>query len=200
MPLECLHMTVLEISHSKTEAEIEAFIAKLSTKATEICDYTYNHRARLVKPMLGYDDSAVALSFVPAADEDGIQNERTVADDSYTYHHLRRDIYSLIKESGVDIASRYTVPSAHLTIARLVGQEDFCQPGDNDILDATKMTLWIRKLEDMNAWLAQNYWPESSNSIAAGGEWVVGNEKGLDFRKGTLWYGGGETIHLGRGF
>jgi hypothetical protein len=28
----------------------------------------------------------------------------------------------------------------------------------------------------------------------------VGEERGLDFRKGTLWYGGGETVRLGVGF
>jgi hypothetical protein len=28
----------------------------------------------------------------------------------------------------------------------------------------------------------------------------VGQEKGLDCRQGTLWYGGGETIRIGKGF
>lgn len=200
MPPECLHMTVLEITHSKTKTDIEGLIPRLATKTTEICDYTLNHRARLVKPMLSYDDSAVALSFVPATAEDDIYKNDVITDDSYTYHHLRRDIYRLIKESGIDVASRYTVPSAHLTIARFVGQDDFCQAGDHGALDMTKMTLWIQRLEGINAWLLENYWPESSKGKSAGGQWIVGDEKGLDFRKGPLWYGGGETVYLGRGF
>lgn len=40
---------------------------------------------------------------------------------------------------------------------------------------------------------------EVEETIKPGGEWIVGEEKGLDFRKGTLWYGGGESICVGKG-
>ena len=220
MPINCLHMTTLEITHSLSDPEIRALAETLRPKAQEITDYPFHHRARLIKPMLSYDASAVALSFVPAAGE-GDQ----AADDSYSYHHLRRDIYALCKSTGIEIASRYTVPSAHLTIARFVTQEDF-QSDHNEphfesedtysrnaaevpngtrtvrprVYDAEKMKLWIDTLEETNKWLREKYWPREDQSIAPSGEWIVGQEKGLDFRMGTLWYGGGETIRLGKGF
>jgi hypothetical protein len=31
-------------------------------------------------------------------------------------------------------------------------------------------------------------------------EWLVGDGKGLDCREGALWYGGGQTVRLGKGF
>ena len=198
MPADCLHMTTLEITHSLTSPEIEALVTTLLPSAKNITDYTLNHRARLVKPMISYDASAIALSFLPASEEGsgGAKDH----DDSYTYHHLRRDIYSLSKSTGVTVASRYTVPSSHLTIARFITQEDFVRK-DAGILshNANKMKAWINTIESVNEWLMENYWPKTGHSIPEGGEWIVGQEKGLDFRKGTLWYGGGETVRLGAG-
>ena len=199
MPADCLHMTTLEITHSLTAPEIEVLVEALLPSATLITDYTLNHRARLVKPMISYDASAIALSFVPASGEivDGLENH----DDSYTYHHLRRDIYSLSKSAGVTVASRYTVPSAHMTIARFVTQEDFVTR-DATILsyDSSKMKRWVDAIESVNNWLVESYWPKVGNTIPERGQWIVGQEKGLEFRKGTLWYGGGETVRLGTGF
>ncbi|MCJ1321189.1 transport between ER and Golgi ATPase protein [Xylographa vitiligo] len=195
MPADCLHMTTLEITHSLTAPEIEVLVEALLPSATLITDYTLNHRARLVKPMISYDASAIALSFVPASGEivDGLENH----DDSYTYHHLRRDIYSLSKSAGVTVASRYTVPSAHMTIARFVTQEDFVTR-DATILsyDSSKMKRWVDAIESVNNWLVESYWPKVGNTIPECGQWIVGQEKGLEFRKGTLWYGGGETVNV----
>lgn len=192
MPPDCLHMTTLEVTHSLTAPEIDAFVETLRPKAEEITDYPFHHRARLVKPMISYDAAALALSFVPAA-EDGIPSY----DDAYTYHHLRRDLYSLCKERGVTVASRYTVPSSHLTIARFVTQEGFLS---KDGGNPTKVGKWIETLEAINRWLEDSYWPRGGQSVPEGGEWIVGQEQGLDFRQGTLWYGGGQTIRLGAGF
>jgi len=198
MPADCLHMTTLEITHSLTAPEIEVLVETLLPSAKLITDYTLDHRARLVKPMISYDASAVALSFVPSSGEivDGLE----IHDDSYTYHHLRRDIYGLSKSAGVTVASRYTVPSAHLTIARFVTQADFCTKNASALVyDPPKMKIWIDTIEAINKWLAEDYWPKGDNTIPEGGQWIVGQEKGLDFRKGTLWYGGGETVRLGAG-
>ena len=186
--------------------------------------------------MLSYDTAAIALSFVPAAGEGlsstssstrTIQNAKgidldppnateteIVRDDSYTYHHLRRSLYDLCTETGVEVASRYTVPSAHLTIARFVSQKDISvQQNGNDrkeqelentvSIDTEKVKQLIDKIEKVNAWLQDKFWPKESGeeeAIEKAGEWIVGEEKGLDCRKGTLWYGGGETIRLGNGF
>lgn len=194
MPLDCLHMTTLEIAHSLQEPEIESLLTVLGHKVAEITDYTFSHRARLVKPLLSYDNQALALSFLPASSSKYPGDKS----DEYTYHHLRRDIYELSKGTGVNIASRYTVPSAHLTIARFVtkqGSEEHRSDRSTEPLDTVK---WIQHLERINAWLQEEYWSE--NSVDGKGCWVVGEEKGLDCRKGTVWYGGGTSVRVGRGF
>ena len=203
MPLENLHMTAMEVTHSLTVTEIDHFVGILLPSSQPIAHFPASHRARLIKPMLSYDSAALALSFVPANGESlthsGIANE-----DRYTYHHLRRDLHTAISNAGVKVGSRYVVPSAHLTIARFNSPNVFGgDPMDaSATLDVDKREHWIHEIDMINHWLENEYWPTEDNkwSIKAGGEWIVGEEKGLDFRKGTLWYGGGETVHLGKGF
>lgn len=190
MPLACLHMTVLEIAHSRSEAEIAAMVKTMEEKIPEITNFTFSHRARLVKPMISYDAAAIALSFVPAAGDSSTMNHEP-NNDAYSYHHFRRDVYALSKSTGVEVASRYVVPSSHLTIARFVTQKDFAK--DVGGLDPEKVVKLVRKLEEINAELESQYWPKDA------GVWTVGEEKGLECRKGTVWYGGGQTEHLGQG-
>ena len=191
MPLACLHMTVLEIAHSRSEAEIAAMVKTMEEKIPEITNFTFSHRARLVKPMISYDAAAIALSFVPAAGDSSTMNHEP-NNDAYSYHHLRRDLYALSKSTSVEVASRYVVPSSHLTIARFVTQKDFAK--DVGGLDPEKVVKLVRKLEEINAELESQYWRKDA------GVWTVGEERGLECRKGTVWYGGGQTEHLGRGF
>jgi hypothetical protein len=199
MPIDNLHMTAMEVAHSLTAEEIDSLVKALLPKGKDIADLS--KRARLIKPMLSYDSAALALSFVPAAGE-GLVNRRTAADDHYTYHHFRRDLYAAITAASVNVGSRYVVPSAHLTIARFNSPNVF----GGDLMDAEvtldmkKRKHWIHEIELINDWLHNEFWPQEDHPIKAGGEWIVGEEKGLDFRKGTLWYGGGETIYLGKGF
>jgi hypothetical protein len=61
-----------------------------------------------------------------------------------------------------------------------------------------KMELFIKEIERINQWLEEEFWPKNERNIE--GAWIVGQEKGLDFRQGTLWYGGGNTVRLGKGF
>ena len=193
MPLECLHMTVLEIAHSQTEDEIAGLIKTMEGEIPNIANYTLQSHPRLVKPMLSYDAAAIALSFLPAA-------EGTVCGDSdheksaekYTYHHLRRDIYAKSKSTGVDIASRYVVPSSHLTVARFVTQKDFAEADGGT--DHAKIGALVAKIEAINSSLRAEYWPRQTS------EWEVGEEKGLVCRRGTVWYGGGESHYEGQGF
>jgi hypothetical protein len=199
MPVDNLHMTAMEVAHSLTAEEIDSLVKALLPKSKDIADLS--KRARLIKPMLSYDSAALALSFVPAAGEDLIHG-RTAPDDHYTYHHFRRDLYAAITAAGVNVGSRYVVPSAHLTIARFNSPNVFGgDPMDAEVtLDMKKRKHWIHEIELINDWLGNEFWPQDDHPIKAGGEWIVGEEKGLDFRKGTLWYGGGETIYLGKGF
>ncbi|KAK0848487.1 hypothetical protein LTS02_014053 [Friedmanniomyces endolithicus] len=195
MPPENLHMTALEVVHSLTNPEIDALVAQMLPSASEITDYTRQHRARLVKPMLSYDAQALALSFLPAAGEPA--GHDAASNDSYTYHHLRRDLHAKASATGVKVASRYVIPSAHLTIGRFITMSDF--ETTEGKVDHAKVKRLIETIESVNSWLREQYWPQEEG-IKEGGEWLVGEGKGSDFRKGALWYGGGETVRLGKGF
>ncbi|KAI1638963.1 60S ribosomal protein L44 [Biscogniauxia mediterranea] len=196
MPLHQMHITTLEVAFCRSPSEIASLVETLRPAIPRIASYTYAraHRARLVKPMVSYDLSALALSFLPAAGEDHHHNNHNNHydnnddddDDRYTYHHLRRDIWDLTKASGVTVDSRYVVPSAHVTLGRYLGQGEHAT--------ATQRRRWVEAVEEVNAWLEAEVWG------AEAGEWVVGQERGLDVRVGTLWYGGGRTVLTGEGF
>ncbi|TVY21477.1 hypothetical protein LARI1_G000606 [Lachnellula arida] len=193
MPINNLHLTALEITHSLTSPEIHSILRALGSPTIEaMTDYPYSHRARLIKPMISYDGAALALSFLPAAGETLPAGERTKEDDAFTYHHLRRDLFNLAKSTGVSVDSRYVVPSSHITLGRFLTQADHDSP--------EKMREWIKKIEDLNQWLKDEWWPKEGGKRDDSKEWVVGMEKGLDCRQGTLWYGDGETVRLGKGF
>ena len=206
MPLENLHMTAMEITHSLTASEIDALVTQLGQRNYErIADMSQQNQphARLVKPMLSFDAAALALSFVPAVPDDDISQPSNV-DDAFTYHHLRRELYREITEAGIDIASRYVVPSAHLTVGRFICPNPFdvdnAMDGEAGVRMENREKL-MKEVEAINEWLRMEYWPRGEgNKLKDGGEWVVGERKGLNFRKGTLWYGGGETVCMGKGF
>ncbi|KAL8798316.1 MAG: hypothetical protein Q9182_006758, partial [Xanthomendoza sp. 2 TL-2023] len=195
MPIHCLHMTALEIAYSLTAPEIDKIVDQMSVKISEITDYTFTHRARLIKPILSYDTAAIALSFEPAAGE-SLPEGRPVSADTYTYHHLRRDLFDLSRSTGVEVASRYVVPSAHLTIARFVTQTDISRSQVDGTPDPAKVRKLLDHIVMINSRLRDEYWPSGDQPIPAGGEWIVGQEKGLECRKGVLWYGGGETVNV----
>lgn len=227
MPLPNLHMTAMEVTHSLTSPEIDALVHTITPASETIADLpsTPGSRARLIKPLLSFDAAALALSFVPAAAESPPNSNPNVpgqaSDDTFTYHHLRRTLYDMISATGVPIASRYVVPSAHLTIARFNSPNPFDAANrlDGDAgRDMAKRKMLMSEVERINRWLEAEVWPgaaDGSNVMEDGenkgqtgnaestmelsGQWVVGEGRGLDFRKGALWYGGGETIYLGKG-
>ena len=178
MPRDNLHITVLEITHSTTAEFIGTLIERMKPKLEKIVNHPKSHRARLVKPMLSFDAAALAVSFVPAAGKEG---------DEYTYHHLRRDFYAMSKGANVSVTSRYIVPSAHITIARFVTSKD--HEDESGAVDRAKMQAWMEKVWEINGEIAN--W---------GGEWYVGEERGIVCRGGRLWYGGGESVMEAEGF
>jgi len=203
MPCDNLHMTVLEITHSKTSPEISSLKQQLRSKIPKIVNISFNEpskRARLIKPAVGFDAAAIALTFVPAAGE-ALSLERNVVDDEFTYHHLRRDVYALASEGGLKVDSRYVVPSAHLTIGRFIVTEDFSSADESGAMksDPTKMKKLVDVIEEANAWLKHEYWPKN-DVVKEGGEWLVGQGKGLDCRFGPVWYGDGQSFMVGKGF
>jgi hypothetical protein len=194
---DTLHMTAMEITHSRTADEITQIVSAIQTSVHGIVNYTYNHRARLVKPMLSFDSSAIALSFVPASGE-YLSDGRTLEDDNYTYSHLRRDLFSECTKAGAVIRSRYIVETSHLTIARFVSEKDF--QNSEGRLEPSKVARLMSVIEEINEWLEKEYWPDNLGSVREGGQWIVGQERGLDMETGTLWYGDGNRVDIGKGF
>lgn len=147
--------------------------------------------------MITYDGSALALSFLPAIPYSKRSHSATrrpeYEDESYTYHHLRSDMWSLFNAQAVPIASRYVVPSAHMTIARFLSGEDTSTDG---VCDASKMVGVVKKIEEINTWLGEEF--SGENDPEGKGMWTVGEEEGLCFRVGTVWYGGGESLREGQ--
>jgi hypothetical protein len=179
-------MTTLEVTHSKTAPEISSVLSKLQPSIDQIVNYTFTHHTRLIKPCLGFDDQAIALSFVPVSDEtlsNSHAPERNPADGAYTYHHLRRDVWQLVHSASVEVGSRYVVPSAHLTVGRFITNNDFFTNGK---IDGEKVKRLVDVIKEVNAWLEREFWPDAEGRIREGGEWVVGQELGLDCRRGRL--------------
>ncbi|KAL4746768.1 hypothetical protein BDW72DRAFT_184323 [Aspergillus terricola var. indicus] len=199
-PPESLHITMLEIVNSRTREEVDALAGWLLQDGTalKLVNYTYdnNHRVRLVKPIISYDASAMALSFVPATSEATAADKQQLKD-AYTYHHLRRDLAATVLESGVGLAARYIVPSAHVTIARFETHDGFLLDGGK--VDRNSVAALVQRIERINAILRKEYWPQEDGdgTMRAKGEWVVGQEQGLEFNKGTSWYGGGVKVLVG---
>ncbi|KAF5025247.1 hypothetical protein F66182_2713 [Fusarium sp. NRRL 66182] len=198
MPSHRMHGTALEVAFSKTPEEIAGLASTLRPFIADIVNYTYSHRSRLVKPMVSYDLSAFALSFLPASGEPSLSPPLTepvatdgiTQEDSYTYHHLRRDVFDKVQEAGVEVGSRYQVPSAHITLGRYLNHDDHDTP--------EKRASWVKTIDETNEWLEKEVWDNPGSEFI--GEWLVGQERGLDARNGTLWYGGGKTIMMGEGF
>lgn len=204
MPPHRMHLTTLEVTHSRTPAEIAEIVTQMRSTIPALANFTFAHRSRLVKPMVSYDLAAFAMSFLPAAGEpvtspppaapagssSGGADGGHDVDDSYTYHHLRRDVFDLARTTGVDVDSRYVVPSAHITLGRYLTQQDHATPSTRE--------KWTRTIDEINAWLEKEVWDSAQASFV--GEWIVGQERGIDARSGRLWYGGGRTILMGEGF
>ncbi|RDW58774.1 hypothetical protein BP6252_13250 [Coleophoma cylindrospora] len=170
-PTESLHMTVLEIVHSENPERLEDYVNKLRPSFAQLTGFVLNNLVRLGKPQLNYDDSAVSITFVP------------VDEKNYTYLHLRRDLAKICQLGGVHVVSRYFTTSSHITIARFVEQ-----PDPSDLISRG---AWINKIESLNQQLKDDFYTGDR------GEWVIGAEVGVEVRKGTLWYGGGESVAIG---
>ncbi|RYC55953.1 hypothetical protein CHU98_g10259 [Xylaria longipes] len=175
----------IELAFSRTAEEIEQIKETLKPAIPAIASYTYRHRARLVKPMISYDLSAFAVSFLPAAGEPVMSPAPVAPDnaavlkqgDSYSYHHLRRDMWEQAKEAGITVDSRYVVPSAHITLGRYLTHEDHATP--------EQRKKWVDVIDSVNEWLEGEVRGKPDSEVI--GEWVVGQEKGTDVRVGTLW-------------
>ncbi|RAK95190.1 uncharacterized protein BO80DRAFT_450441 [Aspergillus ibericus CBS 121593] len=204
-PPEQLHMTTLEIASCRPEPEIEGLVSHLQDHGVvpELVDFLFHHRTRLVKPMVSYDATAMALSFVPAAGEE-TTTAHNIENDGYTYHHLRRDVSSIVTATGLQTRPRYIALSAHITIARFITQDGFVLENPNhaggETVDHARVAALVERVEKINEKLRQKYWFREDGVISRKGEWLVGEERGLEFCKGTSFYGGGDAVLVGKGF
>ena len=153
-------MTALEISNPKSSSALYANATRLRSVLPSIAGIPDTHRITLTSPLLSFDAAGLAISFVPALD--GL----------YTYHHFRQEIFDKATSAGVQVTSRYYVPTAHVTIARFVAERNLGGEGVQE---------WLERIEHINHWL--------------GGlevKWVVGKEAAIECRVGRVWYGDGE--------
>jgi len=168
-------MTVVELVHSRTPAELKVVAEKAKPHAAKFTQFAAEHPTSLDRPMLSLDDTAVALTFLP------------VEDNPYTYLHLRRDLATICAESGVEVASQYYNTSSHITFARFASQ--------SDLQSRESLEAWVRKIESINQWLKEDYWPkEIQGELSPGLRWIVGAGRGVELRKGRLWYGDGKPV------
>ncbi|KAI0033947.1 60S ribosomal protein L44 [Vararia minispora EC-137] len=172
MPLNRLHLSLLEIVHSTTPAIVAEYVDQLGPHLSRLLAYLQTHPTRLFRPRLACDVSSLVLKFLPVVE----------ASSSYTYHHLRRDLFDQMVALGIRMHPRYIVPSAHVTVARFVYSSDFETDGE---FDGEKMSKWWALIDEINAWLASLSDDKSSWSI-----------DGIECRTGTQWYGGGESIEF----
>ncbi|GIC84990.1 uncharacterized protein Aud_000817 [Aspergillus udagawae] len=204
-PPDFLHTTVLEIASSRSSLEVDTLVSHLEQSGVipDLVNYTFNHRARLVKPIVSFDAAAMALSFVPAAGEQSGWS-RSADDDQYTYHHLRRDLYAGVEATGVQLRPRYLVPSAHITIARFITHDGFqlerLGADGEPVFDCERVAALVDKIERINQKIQAKYWPGKNRTVSSEAVWVVGEERGLELCKGPCWYGEGEKVLVGKAF
>lgn len=209
MPARNLHMTVMEAIHSVTSDAVEEVLANmeggpagLGEIADLVVEGVLEGGVRLGKPMVCFDGQAVAVSFLPLPSgvkdvkEDGekgiIEGSKQLAEGSKSdvvvsegwnggYHGLRARIWEECAKRGINVGSRYVVPSAHVTVMRYVGDGGAKWKGG--------VKGWVEGVERVNGWL---------EGLGEEGEWMVGEERGCVWRKGRLWYGCGETLCVGK--
>ena len=198
----------MEIQHSVTADAVHETVNTMGYDAIkDIVQLPRARPCRLINPRLSFDDHCVALSFMPAADElpypcrhpdclrgdnhacedTGGNNEtKDRGNDSYTYHHLRRDLYHRITAVGATVGSRYVVPSCHITLSRFTTNQDH--------MNSAEVQYWVEAIIKLNEWLRREYWVESGVQAAGRGQWIIGREGKVLCQMGTLWFGGGRTV------
>lgn len=111
-------------------------------------------------------------------------NQAPSNDNQTTYHHLRRKLYQRIIDAGVDIKSRYVVPSAHITLCRFLNPAARGAHPLSAELGKANILKFVLLIEELNEAFELAF---TSNP-----KWEIKSE--LICRVGTLWYGGGFTF------
>ncbi|KZV68240.1 hypothetical protein PENSPDRAFT_634639 [Peniophora sp. CONT] len=178
MPLDHVHLSLVELGHHMTVEANLALIAHIEHHLPDLISYARLHPTRLYRPTISCDTGSLVLKFLPMAE----------TKDDYTYHHLRRDIFDRVSETGLVMKPRYVVPSAHLTVARFIDNVDFETDGHTD---ENKMKEWWGLIDRINARLEREL-DSRHGGQDEDGMWLV--EK-VECRYGAQWYGGGQSWH-----
>ncbi|KAF2840181.1 hypothetical protein M501DRAFT_1010364 [Patellaria atrata CBS 101060] len=169
IPLGDMHISLLELSHRHTVTHLED-VAKKIGEATllNILDYPSKHssKPRLVAPRINFDKAGIALSFLPSQEDD------------YTYHHLRNDMHKLALQTGIEIDTCYTAPTAHITFGRFVDTTNFRTEVD--------MRKFLDLVENLNTELSTEYGLENGSPKF---EWIVANELSAELQSGYVKFG-----------
>lgn len=175
IPAEDMHLSVVEIAHRHTVPflrEVSSFIGD-EMLGTLLSVPSTRQPPVLIKPMLLFDKSGVALSFVPAVAEN-------------TYHHLRTQLHTMLLVMGMAIDTCYTAPIAHITIARFVEDTLFSSYVDSPKTREEQVHAWVDLISAVNRDLRRKYWGEGGE---AGLQWAVGKELGLEAQLGYIKFG-----------
>jgi hypothetical protein len=133
-PAGDLHLTLVEICSSRPQAEIELLAAAVAQALPQLLQAM--PRALLVHSLLGYDQRACALHFLPT--DQAIQT-------------LRHDLVNQLAAHAIMVAPRYAPQSAHVTFMRYVRPL------------RTELTAWVETLkhaapESPLEWLVDSVW------------------------------------------
>lgn len=100
-PSQDLHLTLVEVCHSRTRAETDRIAAAVESLAPIL--HAGKSPPEIDRPVLAYDTKGAALNFLPR--DENLQRLRTAISDD-------------LARQGVPVESRYLPKSAHVTILR----------------------------------------------------------------------------------
>ena len=166
-PPSHLHLTVYEVTHSLTSAQLAPTLALLRAHP-DVFDLPRMPTVTLDSPLVNFDTSAIALTFLPSSSP----SSTTSPSSSYTLHHLRHDVCTSLTRIGVPWQGRYIAPSAHATIARLIS---------TDAVDKIGVEQWVGGLERLREECTEGW---------ADAVWRLG-EGSAEVSAGRSWYGKG---------
>jgi len=140
-PPSDLHLTLVEICHSRSLEETSNLADSIRTKLRDVVASL--PAPRLMSPMLGFDARACAVNFFPA---DG------------TLRSVRQSIREQLVKLRVAIDSRYEPQSAHLTIMRYIAPLH------------TEPRRWVKMLREVKL-ASDITWSLSSVWLTWGANW-----------------------------
>lgn len=126
-PPSHLHVTVYEITHSKTPQQLQPLVSAIRSHGLRLFEALPVERVKFDAPLVNFDTAAVAVTFLP------------VNVDGYSIAAFRSELAGRLSELGVEWDGRYVAPTAHVTIARFVKPE----------LQNATMEQWLLKLDEL---------------------------------------------------